>query len=81
MITHSLLCCSLTSKSETGNSDCVLQMDDYCLKEGKRCIMWDDEESGFFLVRISHLSVIHVLHRGRSQAEASCERPVHSSVI
>ena len=22
----------------------------FCLKEGKRCIMWDDEKSGFFLV-------------------------------
>ena len=29
---------------------CDVQMDDFCLKEGKRCIMWDDEKSGFFLV-------------------------------
>jgi len=28
----------------------VVQLDAFCLKEGKRCIMWDDEGSGFFLV-------------------------------
>ena len=42
-------------------------MDDYCLKEGKRCIMWDDEKSGFFLVRISNPLLLHVLHRGKLQ--------------
>ena len=31
-------------------------MDEFCLKEGKRCIMWDDEGSGFFLVHFSLIS-------------------------
>ena len=31
-------------------------MDEFCLKEGKRCIMWDDEGSGFFLVHFSLFS-------------------------
>ena len=28
-----------------------LQMDRFCLQAGKRCVMWDDEGAGFYLVR------------------------------
>lgn len=28
-----------------------MQMDRYCLEHSKRCIMWDDDSAGFFLVR------------------------------
>ena len=27
-----------------------LQIDRFCLEQGKRCIMWDDEGAGFYLV-------------------------------
>ena len=27
-----------------------LQMDHFCLRNGKRCVMWDDEGVGFYLV-------------------------------
>lgn len=29
----------------------VMLIDRYCLEEGKRCIMWDDDGAGFYLVR------------------------------
>lgn len=28
-----------------------LQMDEFCLRHGKRCVMWDDDGVGFYLVR------------------------------
>jgi hypothetical protein len=28
----------------------LLQMDKFCLQHEKRCIMWDDEGNGFYLV-------------------------------
>lgn len=28
-----------------------LQMDQFCLRHGKRCVMWDDDGVGFYLVR------------------------------
>lgn len=27
-------------------------MDRFCLENGKRCIMWDDDGAGFYLVRV-----------------------------
>lgn len=31
----------------------LTQMDRFCLENGKRCVMWDDEGAGFYLVRAS----------------------------
>jgi hypothetical protein len=41
------------------NEERIMRMDRAALELGKRCIMWDDKGTGFFLVRkiiITHLS-------------------------
>lgn len=45
------------------------QMDLFCLQHGKRCVMWDDEGAGFYLVRPSCLGW------GRSEAAVGAQRP------
>jgi hypothetical protein len=41
----------ITSRKTVWAIDKVMDMDALCLKHGKRCIMWDDEGNGFYLVR------------------------------
>lgn len=38
-------------------------MDRFCLEYGKRCIMWDDKDNGFFLVRCSGLPLLGLASR------------------
>ncbi|WPT11919.1 hypothetical protein PSENEW3n2_00005418 [Picochlorum sp. SENEW3] len=40
----------ITSRKTVWAIDKVMDMDALCLKHGKRCIMWDDEGNGFYLL-------------------------------
>lgn len=42
-----------------------MQMDKFCLLHEKRCIMWDDEGNGFYLVRKQCSSKLHLLLASR----------------
>lgn len=49
-------CCSATSM-RCCEPDAVTvlapQMDKFCLEYEKRCVMWDDENNGFYMVRLA----------------------------
>ena len=48
----------------------VAAMDELCLREGKRCVMWSDEGSGFYLL----LNWDWERNRPRTKEEAGVER-------
>lgn len=47
----------ITARKTVWSIEKVMDMDALCLKHGKRCVMWDDEGNGFYLVR--HETWIH----------------------